>query len=63
MESEFTCLELYHALKAEWAEADRHWEYFIRSLDLGVECIDLNKDIYRIVDSKKWFLTKLKYGI
>ena len=37
------------------------WNNFIESKDLGVICLSFN-DEYKIVDEKKWLLSKLKYG-
>ena len=42
------------------------YERFIDSLDLGIKwkrLLDNGTDIYEITDEKKWFLTKIKYGI
>ena len=41
---------------------------FIKSKNLGIECIDINigsqlLDRYKIVDEKKWLINKIKYGI
>ena len=63
MESDFQCLQLYYALKVEWADSDQHWVWFIETKDLGVECTNSTKDMYRIICPKKWMLTKIKYGI
>ena len=38
------------------------WKEFIKSKDLGIICVSLASNIYRIVDKKKWILTKIKYG-
>lgn len=49
------------------------WKSFIETLDLGVYYIYSYSDetsrttksihVYTIVDEKKWFLSKIKYGI
>ncbi len=39
------------------------WNNFIESKDLGVICLSCVKDEYKIVDEKKWLITKIKYGI
>lgn len=52
------------------------WEYYINQKDLGVKCtwdgfyckpsygrIKFNKYIYKIIDERKWILSKLKYSI
>lgn len=52
------------------------WEHYINQKDLGVKClwdgfyckpsygrIKFNKYTYKIVDEKKWLLSKLKYSI
>jgi len=38
------------------------WNNFIESKDLGVICLSYLNDEYKIIDKKKWMLTKLKYG-
>ena len=38
------------------------WNNFIESKDLGVICLSHFNDEYKIVDEKKWMLTKIKYG-
>ena len=38
------------------------WKTFIESKDLGVICLSYLNDEYRIVDEKKWALSKIKYG-
>ncbi len=38
------------------------WHYFIESKDFGIICIHNFHD-YKIIDEKKWFLNRLKYGI
>jgi hypothetical protein len=35
---------------------------YIKAKDLGIICVSLASNIYRIVDKKKWILTKIKYG-
>ncbi len=65
---------LYHNLQQEYTEwyqdsVERSllntnkgsFEEFIESKDLGV--VSIGFKIYKIVDNKKWLLTKLKYGI
>jgi len=40
------------------------WDDYIKSKNLGIivmECAGSNS-VYRIVDEKKWLLTKIKYG-
>lgn len=38
-----------------------YWSDYVFKLDLGVEYIGQCK--YRLVDSKKWMLARIKYGI
>ena len=54
--SEFFCEQPQQNILYEFSE-------FINSKNLGVISIDYIYDIYKIVDEKKWILTKLKYGI
>ena len=35
---------------------------YIKAKDLGIICLSLASNIYRVVDKKKWILTKIKYG-
>ncbi len=39
------------------------WSKFIKSKDLGIICIDLLNDEYRIVDEQKWLYSRLKYDL
>lgn len=40
----------------------KNWKEFIKSKDLGIFCLDSLNDIYKIIDEKKWLLSKLKYN-
>ena len=39
-----------------------NWKEFIKSKDLGIICVDSLNHIYKIIDEKKWLLSKLKYN-
>jgi len=39
-----------------------NWKEFIKSKDLGIFCLDSLNHIYKIIDEKKWLLSKLKYN-
>lgn len=39
-----------------------NWKEFIQSKDLGIFCLDSLNHIYKIIDEKKWLLSKLKYN-
>jgi len=43
--------------------SDLHFNEFIEMKDLGIICLSYFGDLYKIVDKKKWALTKIKYGI
>jgi hypothetical protein len=44
----------------------KRWDEFIKKKNLGIICIKSTyvgyDDIYKIVDEKKWALSKIKYG-
>ncbi len=62
----FYTSEIYHKFKYEWTTHSKYewtthtWSEFIESKDLGIEYLDQN--LYKIVDHKKWAITKIKYG-
>jgi hypothetical protein len=62
-------LKVYYKTLGSWTPSTIGWNDYIKSLNLGIEFIpgitDLNISyhLYKIVDEKKWLLTKLKYGI
>ncbi len=65
-----TQLKIYQSLKKEWYSdlcTFRYWDDFIEAKKLGVlyDTTEHTNDFvdYIIIDSKKWFLTRLKYGI
>lgn len=39
------------------------YKEFIEEQDLGLRLINSYCDTYEITDEKKWFLTKIKYGL
>ena len=38
------------------------WTLFLKHKDFGIICIDFLRHSFRVVDEKKWLLTKIKYG-
>ncbi len=75
MESEINPISIFNALISQYRAIKTHpqqcsttelWQNYINSLDLGIECIhsfeEPEIDEYRIIDEKKWLLSKLKYG-
>ena len=63
-------LKIYDALRKEWhndMRAHAMWEDFVASKDIGViyDTANHTNDFvdYIIVDEKKWFFTRLKYGL
>lgn len=36
---------------------------FLLSEDLGIICLSWAQDTYKVIDEKKWALSKIKYGI
>lgn len=65
---------VYDKLQAEYNSSNLLYRAFIVSKDLGLitnvttdnESIygkDIHTDYYKIIDEKKWLLTRLKYGI
>ena len=62
---------IYKILKKEYELLEVQGDYigFIASKDLGIKCLDVNLienrrvvDRYKIIDEKKWALSKIKYG-
>ena len=57
---------IYNAYQEEFFAQWHGWKTFIDHKELGLEVVwpshDLHK-VYRIMDPKKWMLTKLKHGI
>jgi len=51
---------IYNVVKVEYLTQPLNWNKFIKNKDLGV--IHLVDDEYKIIDEKKWLLSKLKYG-
>jgi hypothetical protein len=59
---------IYFILHQEW-----WWDYFSPNLtswkdyillkNLGLDVLDDSLHTYRIIDEKKWLLTKIKYGL
>ena len=68
MDSDFiikndVAIKIYNILYDEYAESNINaWSKFIKSKDLGIISLSYYDDEYRIVDEKKWLLTKIKYG-
>ncbi len=66
---EFENVSIYTLFSEEWVKYRnltlKSWNSFIKSKNLGITCTELTllNNKYKIVDEKKWFLTKLKYGI
>ena len=47
-------------------DVNQQWKTFIDKKDLGITWVDVaadDKDCYKILDVKKWLLSKLKYGL
>jgi len=40
-----------------------NWYEYIQMKDLGIICLSLPKNNYKVIDEKKWTLSKIKYGI
>lgn len=61
---------IYLRFQDEYHSSNNHlmgYIKFIKSKNLGIECIDINiggglLDRYKIVDEKKWLINKIKYG-
>jgi hypothetical protein len=67
---------IFKTFSSEWTKRDDlkdinknallMWKEFIKSLDIGIECIKScefpNNDVYKVIDEKKWLLAKIKYG-
>lgn len=68
--------EDYHNLRTDWTSFRSYtWYEYIKDIDIGIEYIEAAKpeDVdnededeeydYKIVDAKKWLVSRLKYGI
>jgi len=54
--------KIFFTLYDEYMETNIDgWSNFINSKNLGIIC-DRVVCVYKIIDEKKWMLTKLKYG-
>jgi hypothetical protein len=68
MDSDFiikndVAIKIYNILYDEYAESNINaWSKFIKSKDLGIISISYYDDLYKIIDQKKWALSKIKYG-
>ena len=51
---------IFETLKDEWASRRMWWSLFINTKDLGIRYEF--PDTYKIIDEKKWALSKIKYG-
>jgi hypothetical protein len=36
---------------------------FIKGKDIGIEIVENSHNVFRIINEKKWFLSKIKYGL
>lgn len=54
---------IYKILYSEYTVSECNYALFIERKDMGIISIDLTGDFYKVVDEKKWLLSKLKYGI
>jgi hypothetical protein len=65
MESEIiVCYELFDIFRSEYITISyQSFGDFINTKDLGVNSVDTVNDLYEVIDEKKWFLTRIKYGI
>lgn len=39
------------------------WPKFVQDKDIGIVCIDAYTHYYKIVNEKKWLISRLKYGL
>jgi hypothetical protein len=59
----FTNKDIYYKFIDEyWSSLLNHYDELIESKNLGIICVDVITDHYRIIDAKKWALNKIKYG-
>lgn len=66
MESEIiVCYGLFDIFRSEYITllTPKSFRDFINTKDLGVNSVDTVNDLYEVTDEKKWFLTRIKYGI
>jgi len=53
---------IYKILYSEYTASECNYALFIKRKNMGIISIDLTGDFYKVVDEKKWLLSKLKYG-
>lgn len=64
MEFEDVQDKVYGALCDEYSQSDKKWGEFILYKNLGIEYKPVfHSNTYKIIDEKKWLLTKIKYGL
>lgn len=66
MESDkIVCYEIFHIFRHEYINIPHNslFKDFLDTKDLGVIVVDFAHDLYEVKDEKKWFLTRIKYGI
>jgi hypothetical protein len=55
--------DIYHKFRNEyWETPYIQYDELIESKNLGIICLDSIKDLYKVIDEKKWALNKIKYG-
>ena len=64
MESNFSCINFLLIFKDEFENSPLHWVKFFNSKqhETGVIVTDYTYE-YKVIDKRKWLLTKIKYGI
>jgi hypothetical protein len=76
--ADISSVKLFHAFELEWMEVydrfklsqepstkiiNKHWDNFIKRKNLGISWkMIYSKEVYEIVDEKKWAIAKIKYG-
>ena len=56
--------DIYHKFGDEyWRTPHIQYDELIESKNLGIICVDVITHLYRVIDAKKWLLTKIKYGL
>jgi hypothetical protein len=58
----FTNINIHNRFFDEFFGKELSYKELIESKNLGIICVDVITDHYRIIDAKKWALNKIKYG-
>ena len=64
MESNFISTKLFNLFRDEYESSTLHWVEFFnyKQHETGIIITDYTF-LYKVIDERKWLLTKIKYGV